>query len=488
MASRYRRWQHVVHVLVILSLLLSLGGASTQAPRSLAVGSEETHAEPSPTVEATQLSEEPGPTQTATVEARPSPTATPAATATLEPTATPSPDSDEVRVTPEEGGELRSADGRVRLIIPEGAVTQAVRITHRPRRAEPLPPRQAGMALEFELHAVTDDALAVAVHEFEKELELRVDLSGLIDLEAMPYYQYAFLAYQDARGQWQELPTYRAGSQLLASLDHFSLIGGGAGNVVSSGWLLAYNDAHVSTFSGALTYDYPIEVPEGRGGLTPDLRLSYNSRRIDGILTWMQSDWVGSGWTVDTMEIVRKVTPDWGTGSGSPAWCWEWFHYENSFTLLYNGTGYRLKPASGNPYGRYHTEDEQFLYVERRNTLAGNGSPANTTGEYWIVRLRDGTEFRLGYNGNAEQTVTTNYYGSNPNHACRWSGGQPPTSAACYAGHAERKVAFRWRADLVTDRQGNQIELSYHETPEHTNPCGGYRERSSYSRRCATTG
>jgi hypothetical protein len=157
------------------------------------------------------------------------------------------------------------------------------------------------------------------VRRFQKPLELRVDVSGLIDQSAMAYFQYAFLAYQDEHGQWQELPTYRAGDQLVATLDHFSVIGAGTGNVVTSGWLLTFNDPQVSTFSGGLAYDYPIAVPPGRGGLTPDLRLSYNSRRVDGILSWIQTDWVGLGWTVDPMEIVRKVTPDWSTNSGSPA-------------------------------------------------------------------------------------------------------------------------------------------------------------------------
>ncbi len=62
-----------------------------------------------------------------------------------------------------------------------------------------------------------------------------------------------------------------------------------------------------------------LQVPAGRGGLTPDPRLSYNSRRVDGILTWIQTDWLGLGWTLDSMAIVRKITPDYTPSGGRPA-------------------------------------------------------------------------------------------------------------------------------------------------------------------------
>ena len=122
-------------------------------------------------------------------------------------------------------------------------------------------------------------------------------------------------------------------------------------------------------------------MPGGRKGLTPDLSLNYNSRRVDGILTWIQSDWAGLGWTLDTMEIVRKVHPNYS--GNPPAWYWEpaRVYWENKFTLLYQGSSFELQPATDQPYGRYYTKDEQFLYIERRNgeaaTQSGN-RPANT--------------------------------------------------------------------------------------------------------------
>jgi len=71
------------------------------------------------------------------------------------------------------------------------------------------------------------------------------------------------------------------------------------------GWQLTYNAPNVALFSGAATAEIPLELPAGRNGLQPDLRLSYNSRRVDGLLGWSQ-DWVGTGWSIELMDISRK--------------------------------------------------------------------------------------------------------------------------------------------------------------------------------------
>jgi len=376
--------------------------------------------------------------------------------------------SAEAIVTPDAGGELRSADGRVQVVFPPGAVAESLRVVHTPKRVDRIPLQAGGLGIEFDLDVFTADAAATPIHQFDKPLELRVDMAGLVDLSGLAYWQYPYLAwYDEAKGQWVTLMTRREGNTLVASLDHFTTLGGGTGNNYESGWLLAFNDAHVSTFTGGLNYDFPIQVPGGRGGLTPDLRLNYNSRRVDGILTWIQTDWAGLGWTLDTMSIARRVTPDYTPTGGKPAWYWDaWVGWENKFTLMYKGTGHKLKAGGSSAYGRYYTEDEQFLYIERRNTAGGNGSPDNETSEYWIVRLRDGTEYRLGYLTQSEQAVSTNYY----------TVPITPTEST-YAGDTNGRVAFQWRVDKIADVHGNIIEFSY---AEETATEGGNHDRASY--------
>jgi hypothetical protein len=53
----------------------------------------------------------------------------------------------------------------------------------------------------------------------------------------------------------------------------------------------------------ALTFDYPFEIPSGRNGQTPDLRLQYNSRNNfnDGIWDY--------GWT-DSLPYIQRINKD----------------------------------------------------------------------------------------------------------------------------------------------------------------------------------
>lgn len=54
--------------------------------------------------------------------------------------------------------------------------------------------------------------------------------------------------------------------------------------------------------SGALHYDYPVQLPPGRNGLQPDLKLSYNSQNQE------EGSIFGYGWTISIPSIQRKNT------------------------------------------------------------------------------------------------------------------------------------------------------------------------------------
>lgn len=51
----------------------------------------------------------------------------------------------------------------------------------------------------------------------------------------------------------------------------------------------------IDLFSGAAAYAYPIQVPPGRGGLTPQLQLSYSSGSVD----WPAQAWA---WGEDAIQ------------------------------------------------------------------------------------------------------------------------------------------------------------------------------------------
>ena len=244
------------------------------------------------------------------------------------------------------------------------------------------------------------------------------------------------------------------------------------------GWAPQFVNPVVATFSGAATYEYPIEVPPGRNGLQPTINLSYNSKRVDGMLNWEGSEWVGLGWNIDVVDIVRtNVRYKFNT---------QWITYDDAFQLILNGTSYRLIPTTpGQRNGRYYADSAPDIYIERINDCNGDGNCSNNNGgsrvnkttEYWIVKTSDGTTYRLGYEAQSEQVL---FRTPNCDPSCD-DAGSP------YSGPVEHYSAYRWRVDLVSDVYGNEMKYEYVECLTNSNSCALYtsgptsaREVNSY--------
>ena len=243
------------------------------------------------------------------------------------------------------------------------------------------------------------------------------------------------------------------------------------------GWVPQFVNPVVATFSGAATYEYPIEVPPGRNGLQPSINLSYNSKRVDGMLNWEGSEWVGLGWNIDVVDIVRtNVRYKYNT---------QWITYgangEDTFQLILNGTSYRLIPTTpGQRNGRYYADSAPDIYIERINDCNGDdncsnnngGSRVNKTTEYWIVKTSNGTTYRLGYEAQSEQVL---YRTPNCDPSCD-DAGSP------YSGPIEHNSAYRWRVDLVTDVYGNEMKYEYVECRTNSSSCALYTTGPSAAR------
>ncbi len=233
----------------------------------------------------------------------------------------------------------------------------------------------------------------------------------------------------------------------------------------SGGSRLLFDDHYPSLFTGQLRYAYPIWVPPGRAGLAPALTLAYASGVVDGWIGDVQAPWVGAGWNLDAVEIGRTITTS-----------EERYGYQDNYTLAFNGVAYSLVADPGTP-GRYHTEDESFLYIQRHSAALGNaGAVANATHEWWEVVARDGTRYRLGWNPDAEQRAFMPGYACATGNPCTTPGF--PYASMGYAGVGTGVVASRWRLDKTLDRHGNFITYSY---TEETRTVGSASfDRASY--------
>jgi RHS repeat-associated protein/uncharacterized repeat protein (TIGR01451 family) len=290
--------------------------------------------------------------------------------------------------------------------------------------------------------------------KFEKPVEITVSFDGLLELSELGAEYAPYLVTLDEQsGTWVNVPLKsvdRKNNTITAETTHFSTWGAGVGPSFKGANMLLYHTPYPSLFTGSSNYSLPIWTPPGRNGMQPSLALSYSSGTADGVLGDVQAPWVGMGWSIDTVEIARKITNGACTPCGSGS-----YGYEDKFILLMNGAGYELIPNGITP-DRYHTKNESFLYIQRHNDVLGNSSTANLTGEWWEVVEKDGTRWRLGWNTDSEQLAAMKGY----------PGTNPPTGAWAtlgYAGHAANVVASRWRADQVTDTYSNRMTIAYFE-------------------------
>ncbi|MFZ0929598.1 MAG: toxin TcdB middle/N-terminal domain-containing protein [Syntrophobacteraceae bacterium] len=181
--------------------------------------------------------------------------------------------------------------------------------------------------------------------------------------------------------------------------------GSGVGQDVG---LSAQGPTEVSS-SGAAAYSVPIEVPKGRGGISPNLALTYNSYGGNG--------WIGVGWMLDMGSIERSIQ----TRGGMT------YTTNDQFVATSNGSVSNLvaRPDWGtNHYG--NQIDGAFLNYSFNTTSGATGS--------WQVTDKNGTIY---------------YYGS---------------SAASQIQNSSFGT-FKWLLDGVQDVNGNYMAVTYQNGP-----------------------
>jgi len=129
---------------------------------------------------------------------------------------------------------------------------------------------------------------------------------------------------------------------------------------------------------GAATYQIPIEVAPGEGGVQPSLSLVYNSQAGNGI--------AGYGFNIGGLSAITRV-PYSIYSDGAP------YGVENRYLDGLSLDGNRLIPFSsvaGYDGAEFHTETETFMKVIQHGSFGHNG--AN-----WFEAIgKDGVVYHYG--------------------------------------------------------------------------------------------
>ena len=178
---------------------------------------------------------------------------------------------------------------------------------------------------------------------------------------------------------------------------------------------------------GTASITYPIDIPAGRNGLQPDLTLSYNSDRGNGIM--------GVGWSFPQPAITLDTR--WGVPR----------YDANKETEIYTLNGLQLVQKDGNPDLRLpyqtntqisrRTGDVLFIARDPKNAdriIRHGNSPKDY---YWTVTDRSGTTYYYGKYA-ADRNATPN----------------------CVLKDANGNIAH-WALAEVVDLYGNYMRYEY---------------------------
>jgi RHS repeat-associated protein len=295
-----------------------------------------------------------------------------------------------------EGGSLSSPDGKILVSFPAGAVSTDVQVT---LAQNPLPGSRMAYSFQLLAHSVADQ---LPVTRFSQPLTLVAayssDERAAMRWNATAEFRPDIWWLNEDTDQWEPLngKVNLESRTITATLDHFTQFGVGGGGTMEPGPLPSLNGYQVNLFTGAATASYPFELPNAKGGLVPNLGLTYSSSTADdqrltdevthnlidgayGHASAQPSD-VGEGWSLELAAVTRNT-------NGAPL--------DNSlheYNLSLNGASFRLVYSGTIAAGReYRTDPDQFWKV-----LWANWDNQGT----WYVTTSDGTRYTFDNRAN----------------------------------------------------------------------------------------
>ena len=217
--------------------------------------------------------------------------------------------------------------------------------------------------------------------------------------------------------------------------------------------------------TGDFAWNYPLRVPPGIGGPTPQVAFAYSSSSVDGrtAATNNQPSQIGEGFDFHPGYIERryKRCADDMAGSNTTTetgdQCWG---FDNA-TISLNGRGGEL--VLDDTTGVWKIRNDDGSKVER---LAGAAN-GDHEGQHWKVTTSDGTQYFFGLNrlpgwsANKPETqsvLTAPVYGNQNGEKC-WKAGNFAGSVCDWA--------YRWQLDYVIDTHDNVMSYWYQRETNH---------------------
>ncbi|MBI5705549.1 MAG: hypothetical protein HZC36_01005, partial [Armatimonadetes bacterium] len=177
-------------------------------------------------------------------------------------------------------------------------------MTRQDRAKLTAPSPDSPLLAAWQFDATTADASSAPVHVFPASLMISMHFSA-DDLVGRNPATLAFWTFDESLRQWLRVPgsTDAASRTLTVAINHFSVDSATADELINMAPLL---DGHnVGLHARTANLKVPIVVPPGRGGLTPQLALSYDSGRTDEMRQYSSNaSWVGTGWELSTGSLT----------------------------------------------------------------------------------------------------------------------------------------------------------------------------------------
>ncbi len=353
------------------------------------------------------------------------------------------------------GGEAHGFNRHVKVNFPAGSLPEDADVKVRaPENTEltlggrPMELTATGRESGMEITQFSQP-VTITLEYSDEDAARQLEHAGMKDESSLTLFYY-----NESKGTWYPLTTSvdSAANRLTAITDHFSLLDYKAQNWEAAR-LPSLEGFQLSTFTGAGSYSYPIQVPPGPGGLQPSLELSYNTQEVDSSSSRTQASWVGMGWSLDTGYIQRNM-------NGTPN-----YFGDDTFSLVMNGVGGLLLPVADQDGDGdctnngctidYHLANENYWQV-RQYLASGDVGGYNGDRSQWVVFAPDGTKFYFGNYAN----------GSLDGHA--WYQGYP-------SGCTVYRQTWRWSLTRTVNIFGKEITYTYNydSLPRYGNGCQG---------------